>query len=203
MTEETQTPEEAVAQDHFAPGDGIETPELRIPAPPAQAHRGQVTGMELETFDSGATSMTFKLLSLENGREDQMRVFLPRDWVEDITIDPTTLPKEDGNNQFMSYVRNVYNSDGTATFQVLRQIAGLSGRQVPEGTERPTTLDEFFAQMETIVPGITVVYTLATNKRAEPQFANRLEVKSIFNPDDVIGNPKKLKRYLKMWKQEQ
>ncbi len=205
MTEETQATEEAVAQDHFAPGDGIETPEIRVPIPDPQAHRGQITTMGLETFPSGTTSMFFNLLSAENGREDKFQVWLPRDWVEDITIggtnDPRNLPEEDKNRQFSSYVRNIYNSSGTAVFQVLRQIAAKAGRALPDDTERPATLDEFYAQMEAIIPGIDVVYTLAAEKNAEPQYAHILKVRGVFDPEDVIGNPKKLKKFDKLWEQ--
>ena len=182
--------------------DVLATPELAVPPTPPQAHRGQIVGVTLETFDSGSTAMVFGLLSLDTGREDSYRLFVPRMFVEDIAVDPASLPEEKGNNQRGQYRIGISNGDQTATLQQLRAIARAAGRTLPAETAKPTNITEFVELHNQLLSGVEMVYTLAPEADAEPQFKHVLKVNGFRNPAEVIGNPKMLKRYAKMWEQQ-
>ena len=199
MSEEmndTETGEEI--QDPFAL---LGSTPMEVEAPTPQAHRGTVEGLSLETFDSGATAIKFALKSVDTGADHEYTLFLPLDFVADIHLDPTDLPSEKGNNQKMSYTIGISNSDQTATMQELRTFAAAQNRTLPEDVEAPTNISEWSDLHAAIFTGIELVYLLRPDTKAdEPAFRNRLRVTG-FRSIDVVGNPKMLKKYRRMWEE--
>ena len=179
--------------------DVLDTPALKLPPTPAEAHQGKIDGVTLDRFESGATAITFAVTSVNVPTvSDTIRLFLPAGFVEDIHVDPSTLPTEEKNNQQQQYAIGVKNTDGTATLQEIRRIAYEQGRTT-EGLEKPETIDDFVAALNHLVVGMDVVFTRRPNTKAEdPRFRNRLQGSSILNPN-VVNNPKMLKKYVKLW----
>jgi len=179
--------------------DVLATAPLVVPADTPDKHQGQITGIEMEVFDSGVTAIKVDVVSLNvEGVVDFARIFLPRNFVEDISVDPTTLPSEQGNNQRMSYTIDISNDDGTGTLETLRAIALSEGRTLTDNTP-PTTIEEYVALHAELLVGTQVVFTRAPDRTQDAPFNKRNRVNGFHNPADVVGNPKRLKRYAPMW----
>lgn len=213
MTDEVQTQEQVQEQ----PGEEaietpsvLDTPEIKQPTPKPQAHRGRIEAVTLtEPSENGNRAIKFSLTSIDTGREDEQNVWLPKDFVEDITIDPETLSTGEKDpttgevieaNQRGSYAMGIANSDKTATLQALRIIAAQVGRVLPPDSKTPTNIEEYVELHGELLTGLEVVYTLTPNRKAEdPRFRNILRVSRFMSIEDTVGNPKVLKKYLKAW----
>ena len=176
------------------------------------AHRGEITGVSKEVFESGATAVKVALRSTDVPTlETEKLIFLPRGFVNDVNVTAADLPEEEGNKQQSSFRIAIANSDGTATLQQLRMLckdeAGnwLPGRSPAElGLTKHTDIDSFVENHNKMLSGLAVVFTRRPDNGADtdPRFKNRLRVSGIFNANSV-DNPKFLKKggYRKEWEQ--
>jgi len=193
---ETPTEETLPADD-----DLLSTAELTPITKKPDAHRATIEGVRLETFASGATALIISVHSVDDAAlETEKAIFLPEGFVKDINVDPASLPAEEGNNQRSSYAIHVSASDKSATLQRLRKTAAKQGRRA---SRRPANIQEFAEMHSEVLTGIMVVFTRKTNpKEEDPQFRNILKINGFHDPEEVIGNPKRLKGYVKKWEQE-
>ena len=191
----------------------LDTPEIKQPAAKPQAHRGRIEAVTLtEPSDNGNVAIKFSLTSIDTGREDELSVWLPKDFVADIGIDPETLSTGEKDpttgeviepNQRGSYAMGIANSDKTATLQNLRILAAQANRVLPPDSKNPTTIEEYVELHGELLTGLEIVYTLTPNKKAEdPRFRNFLRVSRFMSIEDTVGNPKVLRKYVKAWDQE-
>lgn len=182
--------------------DILSTPTLALPPTPSEVHQGKVDGVTYEEFESGASAIKFALSSDNvSGVTDELALFLPKGFAEDIHVNPADLPTGDAEgkgNQQQQYSIGIANTDGTATLQELRKIAYGQGRTL-EGQNAPTNIEEFVGVLNDLLTGINVVFTRRPNKKAEdPRFRNRLRAGGIMDPA-TANNPKMFKKYVKMW----
>jgi hypothetical protein len=178
--------------------DVLATPELETPTPDPDAHRGVIDAITLERFDSGSAAMKLHLTSLDAAFSTDYLIFLPKAFVDDIKVDPNTLPAEEGNNQRSQYTINVANSTKDAELQNLRAIATEAGRST-EGMTAPTNIEEYVQLHNDLLAGVTVVFARKADVKAEdPKYRNRMRVKRIY-AESVQYKPKALKAYRKMW----
>lgn len=191
-----------IDQNAWMEEDVLSTPELAVPPAQPDAHQGRILGVELVEFDSGSSGIKINLQSLDvPSLETNMMVFLPAMFVEDITVDPETLPDEKGNNQKFSYQRGISNKKKDATLQVLRRIAHDDYDRTPASvgiTTKPTTVEEFVATLNTLLTDVELVFARRPEKNDDPAYDGQLRVKNFFSKT-VVGNPKYLKRYRKAW----
>lgn len=204
--QETDGAEASTAADFAANSDDVfATSELPVPPAIPDAHQCVINGVTLETFESGATAIKIALASLNVPTLDtEMLIFLPKGFVEDIYVDAHTLPEEEGNKQQTSYRIGIANGDKNATLQQLRDIAYKAGRTpAAVGAVRARNLEEFVDNHNKLLTGVQAVFFRRADdgENADPRFKNRLRVKGILPPDSAY-NPKQLKRYVKMWEQQ-
>ncbi len=181
--------------------DVLSTQELHTPPAEPDAHQGEIVGLSLETFDSGATAIKVILKSNDdpNLAEENLMIFLPKAFVEDILVNPNTLPEEEGNKQQTQYRIAIANDTKDANVQQLRAIAYEQGRTL-EGATKPTNIQEFTELLANLLSGIQVVFVRRPDKNADdPRFKNRLRVKSIYPPTIVNKPPKSWKKMRLMW----
>ncbi|MGH9428670.1 MAG: hypothetical protein ACRD2L_20460, partial [Terriglobia bacterium] len=174
--------------------------------PPVQpdAHQGVITGVALTPkYESGAQAIQFIVRSLNEAFDDKFLLWLPRAFAENINVDKTQLPSEAGNNQSQQYAMGIRNTDNTATLQVLLALAAAQGNSVPEGTQKPSNLEEYVELLAAVLVNTEVVFTRSpdTGEDADPAFKNRLKVRRLFEPE-IASNPKRLKKYRKAWEIE-
>ena len=188
----------------------LDTPEIKQPAAKPQAHRGRIEAVTLtDPNEKGNRSIKFTLTSIDTGREDELDVWLPQDFVADIGIDPETLSTGEKDpttgetiepNQRASYGMGIANSDKTATLQSLRIFAAQANRVLPPDSKNPTNIEEYVELHGELLTGLESVYILTPNKKAEdPRFRNFLRVSRFMSVEDTVGNPKVLRKYLKAW----
>jgi hypothetical protein len=178
--------------------DVLATPELETPTPDPDAHRGVIDAITLERFDSGSSAMKLHLTSLDAAFSTDYLIFLPKAFVEDIKVDPRTLPAVEGNNQQSQYTINIANSTKDAELQNLRAIATEEGRST-EGFAAPTNIEEYVQLHNDLLAGVNVIFTRKADVKAEdPKYRNRMRVKRIL-PQSVQYKAKSLKSYRKMW----
>jgi hypothetical protein len=178
--------------------DVLATPELETPTPDPDAHRGVIDAITLERFDSGSAAMKLHLTSLDAAFSTDYLIFLPKAFVEDIKVDPRTLPAVEGNNQQSQYTINIANSTKDAELQNLRAIATEEGRST-EGFAAPTNIEEYVQLHNDLLAGVNVIFTRKADVKAEdPKYRNRMRVKRIL-PQSVQYKAKSLKSYRKMW----
>ena len=192
--------------------DPFATSELPVPPAQPDAHRGRITGVTLETFESGSSAVKVSLQSTDVPTlETNMMVFLPRAFVEDIAVDATHLPEEEGNKQQTSFRIGVANSDGTATLQELRKLCKdeqgnwLPGRTPTElGLTKATDIASFVENHNKMLSGLDVIFYRKPDagEGVDPRFKNQLRVRGIVAVSNA-DNPKFLKKgnYLKLWEQ--
>lgn len=197
MTNETEVQTEGQEQ----PTSILDTPEVKVEAPPAQAHRGRIVSVETLTSEKGSTGMHFSLESIDTGREDTYDLWMPAAFVADIHVDPKELPTETGNNQRSQYTIGISNSDKDATLQVLRQIALEAQPNALEGKESPSNFEEYVSLNNVLLSGVELIYLLAPDRKAEPPFHKRLRVQR-FYPMSAMANPKVLRKVKKAWEGE-
>lgn len=183
--------------------DVLATPELKSAPATPDAHHAVIQSVSLERFDNEKQSVAIKiaLQSLNNAAvEEDYAIFLPKMFAENIKVDPTTLPEEEGNNQRQQYAIGIANSNQDATLQVLRTLAYKAGRST-QGMAAPTNIEEYVEILNALLSNLEVVFVRRADAKAEdPRFRNRLRVKGIYGTD-VMSNPKSLKKYTKRWEE--
>ena len=181
-----------------------------LPVPPAipDAHRATINGVELRRYDNGkgTVALVVHLQSQDIPTlQTEFQIFLPKLFVENIKVDPNSLPDEPDNKQQTVYRMRIASKDGSATLQKLRKLAQDAQRTV-EGvgiTGPSTNIDEFAENHSKLLSGLECVFIRATEKSAEhTEFANRLRVKGILSIDDAMKKSKLLRGYKKMWEPE-
>ena len=193
----------SIAEDLTVPQDAVEDvlamTEVEVPPEEPEAHRGTIVSVSKQVAGSGSTSFRVNLQSIDTGRDDVLDVWLPRAFVENIAVDPATLPDEQGNRQRMSFSIGIANSRKDATIQSLKALAEKAGRTFTGA--KPTTIDEFIAAYNDLLSGLEIVYTRRPEKSKEgedPRFAGRLRVGTIMSQDEAFS-PRALKKYKKLW----
>jgi hypothetical protein len=194
----------------------LDTPELKQPARPPDAHRGRIESVVLtDPNDNGNRAIHITLTSLDTGQLDETDIWLPKDFVENINIDPETLSTGEKDpvtgdvieaNQRGSYGMGISNSDKDATLQTLRILAAQVGLALPVDEKVPTNIEEYVDSHAKLLTGLELVYTRtrpSKKRQAEnPQFKNVLRVNRFFPIEGTVGNPKVLKKYRKAWDEE-
>lgn len=185
-------------------------PTEPLPVPPAipDAHRAVINGVELRRYDNGKGTVAL-VVHLESQDiptlKTEFQIFLPKLFVENIKVDPNSLPDEPENKQQTVYRMRIASKDGSATLQKLRKLAHDAQRTVESvGISGPSTnIDEFAENHNKLLSGLECVFFRATEKSAEnTEFANRLRVKGIISIDDAFKKPKLLRNYKKAWEPE-
>jgi hypothetical protein len=205
---EFQTPVEIAESAPSLTADEV-FPTDPLPLPPAipDAHRAAITGVEVRRYENekGTVSLVVHLISLDIPTlATEFEIFLPKLFVEDIKVDPTTLPDEDGNKQRTVYRMHVASEDGRATLQRLRKLAADAHRTIEGvGITQPSTDIETFAENHSkLLTGLECVFYRATDSNGDnSEFANRLRVKGIL-PYDAVNKPPKVLAKMKcrkMW----
>lgn len=182
--------------------DVLSTPELVTPPAQPDAHRGVIIGVSTVEFESGTTGVKVSLQSQDAGFETDVTIFPPKEFVADITLDPTELSDEvpEGKKQSPKtrYASVVANSTKDAEFQRLKAIGKEAGRSL-EGMPRPTNFEEYVGLFNALLSGVEVVFTRQPDVKAEdPAFRNRLKVSRIYDAS-IINKPKALAKYKKAW----
>jgi len=185
-----------------------DTPSIAKPAPQGDVHRGRVDGVTSKVFDSGAVAIDIALTSLDEGFTTNYRVFVPKGFVENVKVDPNTLPlgttvldevtgktKQKGNQQ-QQYARTIRNEKHDAE---LEQLFGIGIRQGLVSQIQPVnTFTEYVSALNSAITGAQVVFPRGTEANAEPQYADMLRVKRILDISEAT-NPKRFKGLRKSW----
>lgn len=179
--------------------DVFDTGSLPVPSATPDAHDVEIQGVDSITFDSGATAIQIHMKSLNLPLDMTKRIFVPKMFVEDIYVDKTTLPEEQGNNQRFSYRSGVQNDDHTADLEVLRAIAAGQGVSAGErGVTRPSTFAEYVDNHNKLLSGVRLI---VVRRPGKDDFKNRLEVARFYAPE-VKDNPgKKFTNVRLQWEQ--
>lgn len=180
-----------------------DTPELIIPEPEPEAHRGKITGITVETYDTGTTGIIVSLKSTDTGLKESLKIFPPAEFVENIAVDPATLStepkpgkKQSPRERYGSVVRN-HNKD--AELQKLLALASEQGRTAAGA--RPTDFGEFVAMLDQLLTDVPVIFVRRPDAKAEGSYKNKLKVTRI-NSFTTIDDPKKYyKKVNRMWEQ--
>lgn len=183
-----------------------DTPNVEKEKPKPDAHRGVVTSVELKTFDSGATAFLVNVRSQDEGFDDNYAIFLPREYVEDIKVNPQTLSTETpvnadtgktGLSARQKYARAVRNTDGTGELQVLAALARKQER-TPSGPA-PTNISELAEWYNVLLSGMEIGFSRNVDKNAEnPAFADRLRTKRVWDIAQA-SDPKFHKKIRRAW----
>lgn len=192
--------------------DALDTPELKPPAATKDKHRGLVTYFKYEVLqgkDSGKQTPVFRigLKSLDRNFDTKYTIFVPKMFAENIHIDPSTLPEEEGNNQRKRYAIDISNSKKTANLQRIRQFAQEQGRTLTadvvesllgDGRTAPDTIQEYALLVNEQIKGMEVVFFRKPQKSDDPRYDGNLEVAGIANIS-AANDPNKLKDYRAAW----
>lgn len=169
--------------------------ELEAPVPQKDAHRGRVISFERLLASTGTTGIQINLQSTDTGQDGigfNNRVWLPRSFVENVDVDPTTL----GEKEAFSYKLGIANSAGTATIQSIINVA----KEEREVEETPfTSIDELVEWLNSQVAGVELVFARRPEKNEDG--ISYLQVKN-FYPVAVAEDPRRLKGYRKHWEEE-
>jgi len=194
----------------------LDTAELKVPDRPPDAHRGRIEAVTYNgPTDNGKYSVHINLTSLDTGQTDETDVWLPQGFIEDIHVDPETLPTGSKDpvtgeviepNQRASFSMGIANGNKDATLQNLRILAAQVGLVLPPDAKAPTNIEEWVDGHATLLTGLELVYTRTPPSKkkqaADPQYRNVLRVNRFFPIEGTVGNPKVLKRYRKAWDEE-
>ena len=206
--------------------DVFETPMIEVPATEPEVHRGVVTGVTLRRLnnDKQTSIISIGLVSKDVPTlEKSLDIFVPKLWEELIAdlshFKAGDLPSDKGNNQKFSYQSSISNSDRTARLQryvfnaagtytnskgkevqVKDSIARQSGRNPVElGLKKANTLEEYAENVNKMLQGVDVLFTMRERGGDDPAFAHQLNVQDIFSTDEYESNPKKFKNYRAAW----
>jgi hypothetical protein len=177
-----------------------------LPTPPAvpDVHFGTIEAVYLNPTENEDWPAQFVIkLRSENvpTGEFEYKMILPRGYYENVDVDASTLPE----SAQMSYRIGIANADGDAFLEQLRGIArdlGRTPRTVEGLTKKPTTIEEVVNNYALLLTGLEIAFYRNVNKKAEPRFAKRLEVKGIMKREDAAA-PKAFKKggYIKLFEQ--
>lgn len=114
------------------------TPALPPPERPADAHRVKVVAVAKRVFDSGSTAIALALESIDTGININYNLWPPKGYVEDVTVDPNSLPTgtqytdaegkvRTKGDQRTQYARTISNSKGNADLDLLLSYAAAQG----------------------------------------------------------------------------
>jgi len=204
-------PEGAGDIDYFA------TSSLAVPPAIPDAHQGVITSVTVKRYDNEKETVAV-IVGLQSTNVPSLEVtydvFMPKGFVDDINVDASTLPDEEGNKQQTQFRIAVANNDGTATLQELRTLAKDAGRtSAGVGiTARAQTFDELIENHNKLLTGLEVVFLRRPDGGDDPRYKNRLKVRNILNAQTAF-DPKKIKPwngkvgagskgYKRMWEQE-
>jgi len=196
-----------VADEQIVTDDDVfATSELEVPPAIPDAHRGTIEGVELKRYENEkqTVSIVVNLRSQDVPTLDSsLEIFLPKGFVENIHVDASSLPEEEGNKQQSSFRIGVANSDGTATLQELRALAKEQGRTAGQVgiTKKAETIEEFVDNHSKLLTGLEVIFLRRPDGGDDPRFKNRLRVKSVVSISQ-LNNPKAFKKYQKAWEQQ-
>jgi hypothetical protein len=185
-------------------------PTEPLPVPPAipDAHRAVINAVELRHYDNGkgTVALVIHLQSQDIPTlQAEFPIFLPKLFVENIKVDPNSLPDQPENKQRSVYRMHIASEDGRATLQKLRKLAKDAHRSVESvGITAPSTnIDEFAENHSKLLSGLECVFYRATEKSAEnTEYAHRLRVKGILSVEEAMKVPKFLRSYKRMWEPE-
>lgn len=177
----------------FAPPN---TEALPAPERPSDAHRVSITAVtKFVSANTGSTAINVALQSTDTGTEMRKSIWLPLGYVENINVDPNTLPEgeevlgEDGRmhekgNQRKQYARSIHNSKDSAELDKLLSYAKAAGKDF-RGVGRPSDFDGVIEGLNTLLSGVEFIVTRVP-QRNNPEF---LEVNAMY-PIDSAGEAK-------------
>jgi hypothetical protein len=178
--------------------DIFPTAPLPVPSAIPDAHMAIINSVELRRYENGKGTVAL-VVHLESKDvptlQTEFLIFLPKLFVENIKVDPNSLPDEPENKQQTVYRMRIASKDGTATLQKLRKLAQDAHRSVESvGITGPSTnVDEFAENHSKLLSGLECVFYRATEKSAEnTEYANRLRVKGILSVEDAMKKTKLL-----------
>jgi hypothetical protein len=187
-----------------------DTPAPEKPVPQPQAHRGRITGVTAETFDSGARALKFSWQSLENAQDDNLTVFPPKEYCDNPQVDPATLRDDDGvtktspdgsrtyttDSTRVQYAKRVRNKKGDGTIESIIALAIEQGHSVAS-SHVPRTFEQVAAYLNELTTG-TEVIGLMQAQGGDGEYADRLRTTRFGNPINT-SNPKFFRKYRKLW----
>jgi hypothetical protein len=201
MEDEVLNKEVSVVIDDAADFLGSSVPTIEKELPKPDAHQATITGATYRTFDSGATALQIGLNSIDEGWNDQYSIFLPKGFVENVLVDPTTLPTNEVDpntgkikNQQRQYASIVANSAKSAQLQTFFRMAQKQGQV---STIRPTDFEAFVDKVNEALTGIQVIFTRQAQGGDGP-FSERMRVNKLSDIEHR-DNPKFFKGYRKAW----
>lgn len=225
MSTETINPNLVMSDDVLA------TPELEAAPKEADVHRGSITAVESQHFDSGATAIKVSLTSIDTGADDSLSIFVPKTFAENTGafLDPATaaqalasLPTVPPEGKKMSerdqYARAIScsgpkNKDGSPatdkeTGEVIpgdAQVQTLIHIAKKQGrTLTGATRPTNFEEYVGLLSSLLTgveVVFSRTPDKNEGPFKGRLRVNGIFGPE-TVSNPKRFKKYVKRWESQ-
>ena len=181
------------------------TPSFDAPIPPPEIHQGVITGvLWVDNNNKPGGRFSVGLKSNNSGIEADYAIFPPLPFVENIYASADSYSTEApvneetgkvGISESASYARSIHNNQGTATLQVLMNIARAQGHTTT--LDKPTTIDEFATVLGDLLSGTEVVFTRSVDQNPnDPAFAGVLRVRRIMEPE-VASNPKRMRYYEK------
>lgn len=225
--EETTATDEALGDGQTAPPEdpfavfGGEA--LKVEARRSDAHQGEILAVvRFDSPNTRAPAIQVHVQSANTGIQDNWTIFVPRPFaestgaflrrelgIEDLSPgqpDPERPGKMKGNER-AQYGMAIKNSAGDASVQQLLSVAAKSGKKPSaeyvakvQGKEE-VTFDEYIAELNSILTGLAIVFSRVA-QATEDNPRGFLHVNRVYFPEDVVGNPKMLKRYVRHWETE-
>lgn len=188
--------------------DVFSTPELVAPKPEPIAHRATitaVTGRHVGEKETPAIDILWVSRDIPTV-EGKMTIWIPRAYEAAgfaADFDPTTM--EPG--QQTSFRIGIASSDKRAALQQLvfnaDSVARAAGRNPKDlGLKRATTLEEYAANLNSMLQGVEAIAFLRARGGDDPAFANNLEAKRFAGPDAYEQRPKMFKGYRLAWQND-
>jgi hypothetical protein len=197
---------EAAAGDPF--GEAFpETPELFIPPPDPQAHRGVIQGVEIFEAQTGSVGIKVNLKSVDVADvEESLTYWPPALYVENIYATPddysTDVPEGKRQSPRQRYGAVIANSKKTADLQVLKALAADAGKTSADlNGHQVTDFSSLVEALNILLSGVPVVFTMQVEKNSDPAFADRLKINRIAGIK-TADNPKLYKKFKKMWTEQ-
>lgn len=204
---EEATGEVSYAGEEVAAGDRSlfqqmfpDTPELEVPVPDPQAHRGTIEGVSRRDADTGTVGIQVDLKSIDTGLTDNLTIWLPKVFSDDIHVNPLDISDVPAPGKKQSpkerYGQVVHNKKNNAELDKLLAIAAEADR-VPAGV--PADLDEYVAMLNELLTGVQVVFVRRVERNSDPQFADKLKVQRIESITTADNDKFYRKGFRKMW----
>jgi hypothetical protein len=183
-----------------------ETPELLIPPPEAEVHRGIIEGLEVFEAQTGSVGVKVNLKSIDAELEDSLTYWPPIEYVQNIFISPDEITTEVAEGKKQSprqrYGAVVANSNKKAELQVLKALAADAGKTAADlRGHQVTDFESLVVALDILLTGLPVVFVRDVEKNNDPAFADRLKIKRIASIK-TADNPKLYKKLKKMWTEQ-